>query len=38
MDIKEAIENRRSKRSFLPERVSEETIKELLSDALWASS
>ena len=38
MDIKEAVKNRRSIRSFLPERVSEETIKELLSDALWAPS
>jgi nitroreductase len=38
MDINEAVKNRRSIRRFLPARVSEETIKELISDALWAPS
>jgi len=38
MDINEAIKKRRSIRRFLPERVPEETIKELISDALWAPS
>ncbi len=38
MDINEAVKKRRSIRSFLPDRVPEETIKELISDALWAPS
>ena len=38
MDIGEAVKNRRSIRRFLPERVREETIRELISDALWAPS
>jgi nitroreductase len=38
MDVSEAVKNRRSIRRFLPERVPEETIKELISDALWAPS
>ena len=38
MDIIEAVKNRRSIRSFLPEKVPEETIRELISDALWAPS
>jgi len=38
MDINEAVKNRRSIRSFLPEMVSEETIRELISDALWVPS
>ena len=36
MDINETVKNRRSIRRFLPERVPEETIRELISDALWA--
>jgi len=38
MDIHEAVKNRRSIRNFLPERVPEETIRELISDALWVPS
>jgi nitroreductase len=38
MDINEAVKNRRSIRRFLPERVPEETIRGLISDALWAPS
>jgi len=38
MDVGEAVKNRRSIRCFLPKRVPEETIKELISDALWAPS
>jgi nitroreductase len=38
MDINETVKNRRSIRRFLPERVPEETIRELISDALWAPS
>jgi nitroreductase len=38
MDVSEAVKNRRSIRRFLPERVPEETIRELISDALWAPS
>jgi nitroreductase len=38
MDMNETVKNRRSIRRFLPERVPEETIRELISDALWAPS
>ena len=38
MDINEAVKNRRSIRRFLSERVPEELIRELISDALWAPS
>ncbi len=38
MDISEAVRNRRSIRRFLPQNVPEETIRELISDALWAPS
>ena len=38
MDINESVKNRRSIRRFLPEKVPEETIRELISDALWAPS
>jgi nitroreductase len=38
MDINEAVKNRRSIRSFLPKKVSEKTIKELINDALWVPS
>jgi nitroreductase len=38
MDINETVKNRRSIRRFLPEKVPEETIRELISDALWAAS
>jgi len=38
MDIYEAVKNRRSIRRFLPERVPEETIRGLISDALWVPS
>lgn len=38
MDINEAVKNRRSIRRFLPKKVSKETIKELISEALWAPS
>ncbi len=38
MDINEAVKNRRSIRRFLPERVPEDTIRQLISDALWAPS
>jgi nitroreductase len=38
MDINEAVKNRRSIRRFLSERVPEETIRELIHDALWAPS
>ncbi|MGD2185525.1 MAG: nitroreductase [Desulfobacterales bacterium] len=38
MELKETIRNRRTIRCFLPEPVPEETIKELIADALWAPS
>jgi len=38
MDINEAVKNRRSIRRFLPKSVPEETIRELISDALWVPS
>lgn len=38
MDVNEAVKNRRSPRSFLPESVPHETIRDLISDALWAPS
>lgn len=38
MELKEAIQNRRTIRQFLPDAVPEETIKTLISDALWAPS
>jgi nitroreductase len=38
MELKETIRNRRTIRRFLPDPVPEETIKELIADALWAPS
>ncbi|MBU1570709.1 MAG: nitroreductase [Proteobacteria bacterium] len=38
MDINEAVKNRRSIRRFLPEKVPEDTIRELINDALWVPS
>jgi nitroreductase len=38
MELKEAIQNRRTIRHFLPDSVPEETIKALITDALWAPS
>ncbi len=38
MDLAEAIRNRRTIRSFLPDPVPEETIRALIADALWAPS
>lgn len=38
MELREAIHHRRTVRAFLPDPVSEDTIKELISDALWAPS
>ena len=38
MELREAIHHRRTIRAFLPDPVSENTIKELISDALWAPS
>jgi len=38
MNINGAVKTRGSIRTFLPKRGSEETIKELFDDALWASS
>jgi len=38
MDINEAVKKRRSIRRFLPKSVPEETIRELISDALWVPS
>jgi nitroreductase len=38
MAIKEAIQNRRTIRCFLPDPVPEETIKAVICDALWAPS
>jgi nitroreductase len=38
MELQEAIRARRSIRSFLPKPVPEETIQELISEALWAPS
>ena len=38
MNLNEAVKNRRSIRRFLPAKVSEELIRELLRDALWAPS
>jgi nitroreductase len=38
MELREAVRNRRSIRCFLPEPVPEETIQELISDALWSPS
>jgi len=38
MEINEAVKNRRSIRKFLPKGVSEEIIRELIADALWAPS
>jgi len=38
MDLKEAVENRRSIRQFLKEPVPDETIRELISASLWAPS
>jgi nitroreductase len=38
MDLIEAVKNRRSVRHFLSDQVPEETIKDLISDALWAPS
>jgi len=38
MELKETIRNRRTIRCFLPDPVSRETIKDLISDALWAPS
>jgi nitroreductase len=38
MELKETIRNRRTIRCFLPDPVPEETIKNLISDALWAPS
>jgi len=38
MELKEAIANRRTIRYFLPDPVPEETIRALISDALWAPS
>jgi nitroreductase len=38
MDLKEAIQNRRTIRQFLPDPIPEETIRALISDALWAPS
>jgi nitroreductase len=38
MDLKEAIQNRRTIRQFLPDLIPQETISALISDALWAPS
>ncbi len=38
MELKETIRNRRTIRCFLPDPVPGETIKDLISDALWAPS
>ena len=38
MELKETIRNRRTIRRFQPDSVPEETIKELIADALWAPS
>jgi len=38
MELKETIRNRRTIRCFLPDPVPEQTIKELIADALWAPS
>ena len=38
MELREAIHHRRTVRAFLPDPVSEDTVKELISDALWAPS
>lgn len=38
MELKEAIQNRRTIRYFLPDPVPQESIKALISDALWAPS
>ena len=38
MDVFEAIKERRSYRSFLPEQINEETIKRVLEAAIWAPS
>jgi nitroreductase len=38
MELHEAVKNRRSIRRFLQERVPEETIRGLISDALWVPS
>ena len=38
MQTKTCIQNRRTIRKFLPEPVPEETIREVISDALWAPS
>ena len=38
MELKETIRNRRTIRCFLPDPVPGETIKNLISDALWAPS
>ena len=38
MEFKDVIYNRRSVRSFLPKPVAEDTINEIISDALWSPS
>jgi nitroreductase len=38
MELAEAIRNRRTIRCFLPDPVPEETIRELIADAVWAPS
>jgi nitroreductase len=38
MELKEAIQNRRTIRDFLPEPIPRAIIEELISDALWAPS
>jgi len=38
VDVFEAIKERRSYRSFLPEQISEETIEKILEAAVWAPS
>lgn len=38
MELKESIQNRRTTRCFLPTPLSEATIREIISDAIWAPS
>ena len=38
MELREAIHHRRTIRAFLPDPIPENTIKKLISDALWAPS